>query len=264
MTDETIICPSLKGTKINLERCLMKQREEAKFWGEKSKQMTGCPCQKTGENMSKIGTCENCERPGLTMSDTSNKCHQCNSYVAGTNKDPALREQRLQEAKELYKDLAPGAKLPFGVKKTLKAGSPSTMRVGPKVKKLDSPGRKVSQPETIKLREPAPAPAIESNHKLTTDVFQEYNAKRAATPSVLVPGITLPAGTNPARWWDPKGPLESIYLPFTAADQDLFDQITAAAQTHRRDPAQQILWMCEGFLHYQEEIRQMSLAEGAL
>lgn len=234
MTDETIICPSLKGTKINLERCLMKQREETKFWGDKSKQMTGCPCQKTGERMSKIGTCENCGRSGLTMSDGANKCQQCNSYVAGTNEDPQLRKQRLEEARELYKDLAPGERLPRGVRKTLKAGVPAALRVKPKDKKLDKP----ELTDTEKSARPTsnePPPATASDNKRAQD-HRQHNGNVTKT----------------------------VLLCITPDDDSLYSAILSAAQTQRREPSQQILWMCEGFLKYQKEIREMSLAGGAL
>ena len=137
--EKSVTCPSLRGEKITELRCRMKRKEDVKFWGDRSKQMIGCPCQRMGEDMAKVGKCNNCERPEAKMADKAEICFNCLRHAQNTKGEE--RVKKLAEAKALYGALMPGERL----------------HMVPRVKKLERKApKKKSLPPAAATPESAP------------------------------------------------------------------------------------------------------------
>jgi hypothetical protein len=236
---------NIPGTGASGCACLMCGNRHGSEWGF---QKIGETKTNGGESiMVKIGKCVNCERDGVKMPAASNKCHQCNSYVAGTRDNPALRVEKLREAKELYKDRKPSVRVSCRAKQDAKAGRGKRTKSPVNAEYTDGKCTRCGELgvlhnglcRTCKAPADTPAgePAVFLDAPALIKMIKSHQEKHHRQSEGLPPD-------NPP----------SITLIFAAADSDLHTSILAEAQRYRRDPAQHILFLVERYLQSHQDI----------
>ena len=229
------LCPSCREEITEL-RCKMLRAENVKFWGDRSFEMTRCPCEREKKVMAK-GRCSNCERYGVNLQPGTGRCCQCSKYITGTRYDPESRNIKLAEAKELYGNLKPGERKPVSKERKTDGKIGLCTECGRDDKRIYG-SRGISRCGRCKS---AFYNKSKSSKNLPT-LSDDLPAQAHQSPP-------LPETKKTTKGYDTPDKTEHIILTFLdITDREILEFLQMEAQRCRRSVEQQAMWLLQSHL----------------